>query len=224
MSVEVEPLVDESCEADLVYRALCKTAVVSFLLAVLSPLAFTWWWMVGVPLIGAVLALVARGRIRRYPDELTGRGLAAVSLLLNGLVAASSIAFHAGTYLTEVPPGYVRISFADLQPTKDAPHLPVPPAAVKLDGQRVFVKGYLYPDGQQYNIKRFVLIPDMGTCCFGGQPKLTDMIEVTLQDPLRVVFARRMRRLGGVLHVDTRLKPVSGLGGVYYQLDADYVR
>jgi len=88
----------------------------------------------------------------------------------------------------------------------------------------VFIKGYVYPDGQQYNIKRFILIPDMGTCCFGGQPKLTDMVEVTLRDPLRTVFERRKRRLAGTLSVDLRLKPVSGLGGVYYRLDAEYVR
>jgi len=50
------------------------------------------------------------------------------------------------------------------------------------------------------------------------------MIEVTLKDPLRTEFARRKRRLGGVLQVDTALKPVTGLGGVYYQLAADYLK
>jgi hypothetical protein len=134
------------------------------------------------------------------------------------------VAYHATVYATELPPGCQRISFADLQPSKNAPQSPVPPEALDLNGKRVFVKGYVYPDGQQYNIKQFVLVPDMGTCCFGGQPKLTDMIQVTLRDPLRVEFARRLRRLAGTLTVDVRLKPVSGLHGVYYQLDADYVR
>jgi hypothetical protein len=128
------------------------------------------------------------------------------------------------TYATEVPSGYTRISFADLQPQPRFANMPIPPDALKLNGRQIFVKGYLYPDGQQNNIKRFVLVPDMGTCCFGGQPKLTDMIEVTLVDPLRVEFARRKRALGGVFKVDTNLKPVTGLGGVYYQLTADHLR
>jgi hypothetical protein len=50
------------------------------------------------------------------------------------------------------------------------------------------------------------------------------MVEVTLRDPLRTVFELRKRRLAGTLAVDTRLKPVSGVGGVYYRLDAEYVR
>ena len=64
----------------------------------------------------------------------------------------------------------------------------------------------------------------MKTCCFGGQPKLTDMIEVTLRDPRRVNFSYARRRLAGILKVDPRLKPISGLQGVYYQLDADHVK
>jgi hypothetical protein len=64
----------------------------------------------------------------------------------------------------------------------------------------------------------------MGTCCFGGQPKLTDMIQVTLADPLRIKYSYQRRKLAGVLKVDRRLKPISGLKGVYYQLEADYVK
>ena len=64
----------------------------------------------------------------------------------------------------------------------------------------------------------------MKTCCFGGQPALTDMIEVTLQDPLRVDFSYGRRKLGGILKVSPNKKGVAGLDGVYYQLDADYVR
>jgi hypothetical protein len=64
----------------------------------------------------------------------------------------------------------------------------------------------------------------MGTCCFGGQPALTDMIEVTLREPKRIRFSYKRRSLGGVLKVDPTLKEISGLTGVYFQLDADYVR
>ena len=64
----------------------------------------------------------------------------------------------------------------------------------------------------------------MKTCCFGGQPKLTDMIEVTLKDPLRIKYSFGRRKLAGVIRVSPDKKQVAGLDGVYYRVDADYVR
>jgi hypothetical protein len=225
------PATSDACEWDespseecQPYVALSRAAVTAFIVGLLSVVALATEVLVAVPALGLVLGVIGWRRIRRYPDEFTGRGLTVAGVVLNLAWLLGSVAYHATVYATELPPGCQRISFADLQPSKNAPQSPVPPEALDLNGKRVFVKGYVYPDGQQYNIKQFVLVPDMGTCCFGGQPKLTDMIQVTLRDPLRVEFARRLRRLAGTLTVDVRLKPVSGLHGVYYQLDADYVR
>ncbi len=211
-------------DADQGYRALSKLAVLSLILGILSLAAAISPVMTVIPALGVLFGLLALTQLRRYPAELSGRAAALVGLTLNIVLLIGCGGFHAVVYATEVPDGFERISFADLQPTSEAPMLPVSPHALELNGQKVFIKGYLYPDGQQNNIKQFILIPDLGTCCFGGQPKLTDMVEVTLRDPLRTVFELRKRRLAGTLTVDTRLKPVSGLGGVYYRLDAEYVR
>jgi hypothetical protein len=224
MSTEAIEVIEQYEEDFQPYRAVSRAAVACFVLSLLSVAALLTPLALVLPALGVVMGLVGLANIRRYPAELTGRVLALIGTFLSALALAGGSGLHALVYATEVPEGCVRISFDDLQPSLKAPQLPVPPQAIELNGKRVFVKGYLYPDGQQWGIKRFVLVPDMGTCCFGGQPKLTDMIEVTLRDPLRVEFARRKRKLAGVLTVDTRLKPVSGLTGVYYQLDADYVR
>ena len=206
------------------YRAVSKSAVSCLVVGLLSFTALMGPALLPLPAVGILLGLVALGKLRRYPAELSGRPAALIGLALCIVLLVGGSVLHAVVYATEVPEGFQRISFADLQPVPEARPLPVSPKALELNGQKVFIKGYVYPDGQQYNIKRFVLIPDMGTCCFGGQPKLTDMVEVTLRDPLRTVFERRKRRLAGTLLVDTRLKPVSGLNGVYYRLDAEYVR
>ena len=206
------------------YRAVCKSAVLCLVLGLLSLAGLLFPVLLPLPAAGIVMGLVAWAKLRRYPEELSGRPAAVLGMVLNVALLVGGSVMHAVVYATEVPEGFRRISFADLQPVPEAPHLPIPPQALELNGKKVFIKGYVYPDGQQYNIKRFILIPDMGTCCFGGQPKLTDMVEVTLRDPLRTFFERRKRRLAGTLSVDTRLKPVSGLGGVYYRLDAEYVR
>jgi hypothetical protein len=150
--------------------------------------------------------------------------MAVLGLMLSAVMFVAGTTKHSYDYATEVPEGYQRISFANLQPVREHPELPVSPEALQLNGKKIFVKGYVYPDGQKNNIKRFILVPDMGTCCFGGQPKLTDMIEVTLAGSNRIEYSLHKRKLGGVLHVDTALKPVSGVNGVFYQLEADHVQ
>jgi hypothetical protein len=44
-----------------------------------------------------------------------------------------------------------------------------------------------------------------------------------LTDPERIKYSFQKRKLAGELLVDTRLKPVTGVNGVYFQLKADYV-
>jgi hypothetical protein len=224
MSTETIAMDEHYVEEMQPYRAISRSAVVSFVLSILSLSAWLSPVLLFLPLLGAIAGIVARGKFRRYPDELTGRVPAVIGLVLNVATLIAAGGWHSYVYATEVPDGYRRISFADLQPEPNAPQMSFPLSALELDGQRIFIKGYVFPDGQQYDIQRFILVPDMGTCCFGGQPALTDMIEVTLRDPLRVEFALRKRKLAGTFSVDGSLKPVNGVGGVVYQLDADYVR
>jgi len=218
----LETMVDE--QEYLRYRSLCVPALVALVLGLISPLLAFVPMLLVFPALGLLAGGYGLWKIRQRPAELTGRRMAQLGLLLNGVVLLGGAAAHSYVYATEVPPGYQRISFLELQPEADGSRLPVPRAALELDGQRVFIKGYVFPDGQRTRIKKFVLVPDMGTCCFGGQPKLTDMIEVTLRPPLHLDYSFSRRKLGGTLRVDTRLKPVSGVNGVYYQLDADFLR
>jgi hypothetical protein len=207
----------------LEYRTVSFMAISASILAVMSLAGFLFIPLLVLSLAGMVCAIVAMRRIARRPLELSGRGLAVGSLVLSAITFIGGVALHSVVYATEVPHGYRRISFAELQPDPQHPELPIPPSANELDGEQVFVKGYIYPDGQKSGIKRFILIPDLGTCCFGGQPALTDMIEVTLNDPMRTRYNMQRRRVTGVLKVDHRKKPVSGVDGVYYQMHADNI-
>lgn len=206
------------------YRAISKAAILSLVFALASFAAFSIPALSVLALVGFTVGFTGYRNIRRYPDELSGKVAALVGTVACGIVFVSSVTWHSITYATEVPEGYERISFNDLQPVPEHPELPISPTALQLNGKKIFVKGYVYPDGQQTKIKRFVLVPDMGTCCFGGQPKLTHMMEVTLTDPHRINYSFQKRKLAGELTVDTSLKPVSGVGGVYFQLKAHYVK
>lgn len=220
MNIEVDP---ETIDQRLIhYRALCSSAIVSLVLGFLSLLAIISPKMLVIPFVGTIVGAMAWHKIQNKALELTGKLLAITGMSLSAVLLLGCSTLHIYVFLTEVPDGYQRISFFDLQPEPGAV-APVPESAVALNGKQIFIKGYVYPGDQRRGLKQFVFVPDMGTCCFGGQPKLTDMIEVTLKDPNRVDFSYRKRRLGGILRVDPQLKPISGLQGVYYQLEADYL-
>ena len=206
------------------YRALSMSAVASLVLGLISIVGLAFPALLVIPLGGTLFGFYALHSVRKKSAELTGSGLALTGTILCGVFFMSGLTLATVIYLTEVPEGYQRISFLELQPDAERPHVPVSSRALELDGQKVFVKGYIYPGDRRENLKQFVLVPDMKTCCFGGQPKLTDMIEVSLRDPLTTDWAPTRRKLSGVLKVDTRKKPVSGLDGVYYQLEADRIQ
>jgi hypothetical protein len=224
MSASEYDVTDDLADEIPAYRALCKSAVASLLLALLSLSALLGPLLLVVPALGLTFGLFALSKLRRFPDELTGKPAAWIGIVVCSLMFVGAATLHAVLYATEVPEGYERIAFDDLQPTAEAPSQSVSPRALALSGKKIFMKGYVFPGDQRFNIKRFILVADLGTCCFGTQPKLTHMVEVTLRDPYRVAYSYRKLKLGGTLKVDTRLKPVSGVGGVYFQLDADYVR
>ena len=217
-----------SLEADQYeqYRTLSFSAIVALVFGLISvPTALVAPQNVGLlvfPLIGMLIGVFAVFKLQNRTDEFTGMGAAKFGLLLSTILFFGGFAFTAYTYATEVPEGYERISFGDLQPDPRRPELPYAPLAEQLIERKVFVKGYVYPDGQRTAIKQFVLVPDMGTCCFGGQPKLTDMIQVTLEDPHRVEYTYYRRSLAGTFRMGS--STADKVGQIIYHLEADYVR
>jgi len=219
-SVVTAPRVDGLPEGE--YRALSSSAVVSVLAGVASLTTMLDWVLGLVPAIGILMGLRALWQIRSNPEELTGTKVAAVGIALCALFWAGGWGWLAYDYYTEVPPGHLRISYAELQPDA-ATGAPIPSTAKQLDGQKIFIKGYVYPGPQKAGIKHFILVRDNGTCCFGGpEPKLNDMIEVKLTEPLSIEYSARVFKLAGTFHVNA--SDLDSVGKVLYQLDADYVQ
>jgi hypothetical protein len=208
------------------YRSVTRAGAVSLFLGVLSVFALLFPTLLVIAAVGLVMGLVARRNLRAYPEELTGGIPTTVGILLCLLILVGGTTWHSYVYATEVPNGYERISFDDLQPEAVKAKTGTPGLPLDLDGKRVFVKGYVHPGvASMGKIRRFILVPDMGTCCFGGQPKMTDMIEVTVPEALGIRYSQRKRKLGGVLRVRDRVTSVAGgLYGGYYELKADYVQ
>ena len=223
------------------YRSLSIAAVASLIFGVLSilliPIIIIASALLIVPMLGVFLGLFATWTISSRPDEFTGKRLAITGIALSGVMFLAGAVLNYQLNKIEVPPEYVgkEVPFVELQATEDIDlnfvmqmrnryfELPIPERAKELDGQKVFITGYVYPGDQKNGLDKFVLVPDMGQCCFGGQPKLTDMIEVKLKEPLRVDYSMWRRGVGGTLRVHPAIQAREQLTGVIYQLEADYL-
>jgi hypothetical protein len=205
------------------YKALSSAAVATLVLGILSLLAFLYPWFAVIPATGLLCGFAALRQVRANQSELTGAPVARAGMFLSLVFGIAGPSYQGYVYATEVPDWAERISYSTLQPDESAPGQVVPPSAIALNGKQVFIKGYIYPGQQQHGIRQFVLCRDQGDCCFGGNPKITDRIEVTLADPLSVSYSQRMFRVAGKFRVEPT-QTAEGLGAVLYHIDAEYVK
>src|SRR5262249_18850197 len=136
---------DEEENLSASYRALSTAAVAALVLGALSVLAMLDWSLAVIPLAAVILGVVALRKIRRQPQEYTGRGIAIVGIALGILFGAGGMGYLEYVRIHEVPTGYNPIDYSLLQPRPDDPPNFIPPEAKELDGKKIFIKGYIYP-------------------------------------------------------------------------------
>ncbi len=92
-------------------------------------------------------------------------------------------------FKVEGPEKALRISYDDFNLLKVMNFDPVPKDAPEklpkwlkaLDGQRIRVRGFMYPPFQDTDIRGFVLACDNQICCFGRTPKEYDLVDVFMR-------------------------------------------
>jgi hypothetical protein len=222
--IDDHPLDEHLLESDeqFNYRPLSSIAVASLVMGLLSGVALLDWVMLAFPLVGIVLGIYAVRTVGRQAFEVSGLPLAKAGLLMSIAFLIAGFGWLSYSYAVEVPDGYLRVSYGELQPGPDDPADRVPPSALDLDGKRIFIKGYVYPGKQTDGIETFLLCRDRGDCCFGGNPKITDRIVVKLVNDRRLTFKPTLQKVGGTFHVE-RGTAVDAGGAVLYRLEADYL-
>lgn len=215
----------QPAENEFQYRTISKAAVASIAFTVLGLGAFVFPAFVLLPVLAIGFGIVGLIEINKYPAEITGKLAAQIGLGFGVLIAASSIAMHTYVYNTEVPDGYERISFYDLQPNKRT-KLPFSAKSQTLDGTKVFLKGYVRPGAKRTNLKNFILVGDFGDCCFGGNPKITEIVAVNIVSDDLIDHSYFLRKIGGTfrLNKNARLIDEDGIPKVFYTIEADYIR
>jgi hypothetical protein len=223
-----EPLESRDVQFDpaeeFAYRPVPPLAPISLFLAICGLSGFVGVPCLAVSAVGMLVGALAMWQIRRAAGDLGGRGIAILGFGLSTLVLFAGSGYHAYAYATEVPPGFERVSFVELArqlPTFSEGKVTVAPEVAELDGKPIFIKGYMYPTGRLTGLSEFVLVKDTGQCCFGGQPKLTDMIVVKFEDG-RTVNHREQVLVGvaGVFRAHSVVQ--SGVLTGIYQLEATH--
>ncbi len=93
------------------------------------------------------------------------------------------------TFRTDATSKALRVSFDDLDLLKVLNMEPVRADAVdqmplwlkELNGQRIKIRGFMYPTFETEGIERFVLARDNQICCFGRDPKVYDLVQVDMR-------------------------------------------
>lgn len=224
MSAELQ-MSSSTEQVEFPYRAMSSTAIASLVFAVMAALmGFFFWPGLGLAIIGISVGVMALSKINAYPEEFDGKQIAVAGILLNLVILLGGAGMHTYIYLTEVPEGYSRIQFFELQQPENGPNQPTE-KAVSMDGEPVFLKGYIHPTSGSGMLKHFILVPDLGTCCFGGQPKSSDMIEVSLGGGQTTKAGFQKKKLAGTFKVNQAPQKLTDFENtVFYRMKVDQIK
>jgi hypothetical protein len=135
------------------------------------------------------------------------------------------------TFRPEGPEGAVRVSYDDvdllkvlnMEPvTTSAPDL-LPPWLKGLEGQRIRLRGFMYPPPIETGIPYFILARDNQICCFGKDPKAYDIIPVQMRSGMTTDYiSGRPFDVVGVFHVqlEMNIDDETKVGTLYFIDDA----
>ena len=187
------------------YHPVPILAPVSLFLGITSLFAFITIGGLPIALIGLAVSAWCLLRILRSDGVMGGRMFATAGLILSAVSFVGGAVTQSVLYANEVPEGYTRMNFTDdiskkgfvIENGYRMPH----PDVMALDGEKIFLKGYMYPSGRTEDFAAFVFCRDSGDCCFGGTPKLEDMIVVTMPEGETVDFINGLVSVAGTFHL-----------------------
>jgi hypothetical protein len=202
------------------YRALNPLAVTSVVLGALSVVTALHWALAVVPAAGIIVGWRAWKQITRAPEEWTGLTLTRVGIGLSVVFWLFGYGWLILARASEVPFGYQRVSYEDLQPDPTKPTEPVPQSALDMQDRKVYLEGYMQSRRTLTGIKEFVLQPANGECPFCiPNPKPTEKIRVSLQGDLEATYTTHLVRVAGRFRVDA-----GDPSGIPYGIEADILQ
>lgn len=211
-----------------VYTSLSKNAVVAVVTGLLSLIGFYFPIFMVLGLVATVCGFAAYRTIRSCPHEFTGKIPAMLGMLMGLASVVGGMSFHSYIYATEVREGYERISFSSDLKTDANAQAPITKRSQELDGEKIFIKGYVRPGLRKNGISEFLLVGDLGQCCFGGSPKLSEVVRVKLPEDVVTYYDFGIRKIHGTFKLHERLQKADQIAddveqGYVYEIEADSI-
>ena len=110
----------------------------------------------------------------------------------------------------------------EMEPTEQFQKDMLTPEIEELFGNRIRIRGYIYPTLKKRGLKQFVLVRDNLECCFGPGAALYDCILVHMQPGKSTEYSIYPVAVEGVLRFEEFLDP-DGKVRAIYRLDGDAV-
>lgn len=169
-------------------------------------------------------------------DKAAVGGANQASTLLPGAVSAEprkmQLLVKERTFQIEGPDDAVRVGYDDLDllkvlnVDKTTPGIDRHfPAWLKgLSGQRVRIRGFMVPPGQESDLPFFVLARDTGVCCFGPNPTPYYLIAVTMREGTTADYIpNRPFDVAGRFKIELSILEDGTVAGLYFIEDAQVV-
>lgn len=126
----------------------------------------------------------------------------------------------------------LRVSYDDLDLLKVINMEPVTIDAVdvmpawlkRLSGQRIKIRGFMFPTFEAEGLERFVLARDNQICCFGRDPKVYDLVEVSMKAGKTTNYIPATRSFDVVGRLKIQMVESDGKPfGLYFLEDAEVI-
>jgi hypothetical protein len=210
------------------YRAIGSLSVFAFVFGLLSVLAFFSWITLIFPVAGLAVGFLAIQKILAAPKIVGGLRLTVMGLVLSFLFGVCGAFTQYYNYYYAVPAGYVPIAFVSEDDTNDYPTLAaerksgvIPKEIQLLNGERVFIQGYIFSTKEQTGLTKFALVRTLNPSTFSSAtPDPTDMVLVELKNGQTISYRTKPIRIGGVL----RVRANYSFANLPYTIEADVVR
>ena len=97
----------------------------------------------------------------------------------------------------------IRLTFADISSWDLDPNdIRVPESIAALHGRTVDLVGYMIPYGDQDAVKEFMIVRDLGACCFGQAPMPHHVVECRFEEGKTTAYAPGPVRVRGTFRIE----------------------
>jgi len=126
---------------------------------------------------------------------------------------------HAGTMEDPVP---LDMDFLGAWELDETLAQPFPPHVLALEGRVVSIRGFMLPDVDFENIRKFHMVRSLWGCCFGSPPRMNEIVLVRVPGEAGLDYTYNTLEVTGPLSVVWEIE--DGLVNDLYRLEAKRVR